>query len=439
MNITRENLADQTALLRITVSEADYAEKVEKELKNYKRKAQVPGFRPGMVPMSVVNKMYRKSAIADQTYRAATDAAFEYIKTNDIEPLGDLMPADEQKPLDFENGSEFEFVFQIGLSPEVKLDLSAKDVVEKFVVTPSTEMVDGYRSNFLRRFGKLEDVDVITKEEAVNVDLRGADMTIEDTYVTLISMEDAQRAPFVGKKVGDKMQVNINEIYPKAAQRAAVLGLKEEELEGVNPEFELEIKKIRAFAEPKIDDEFFKMAFPEGDVTTVAQFEEMIATKVQQELDGQTDFKFADNVRNYLVNKAALSLPEQFLKNWLWGINEGKFTMEEVEAEFPQFLDMMRWDIIKRNIAIEHKIEVSSADAIEHAKEMAMMQFRYYGMNTVADDMLENYAKQIMENKEEAKKIYEAVGQKKVIDTVASIITVKEKKMTIEEFSAMVK
>lgn len=439
MNITRENLADQTALLRITVSEVDYAEKVEKELKNYKRKAQVPGFRPGMVPMSVVNKMYRKSAIADQTYRAATDAAFEYIKTNDIEPLGDLMPADEQKPLDFENGSEFEFVFQIGLSPEVKLDLSAKDVVEKFVVTPSTEMVDGYRSNFLRRFGKLEDVDVITKEEAVNVDLRGADMTIEDTYVTLISMEDAQRAPFVGKKVGDKMQVNINEIYPKAAQRAAVLGLKEEELEGVNPEFELEIKKIRAFAEPKIDDEFFKMAFPEGDVTTVAQFEAMIATKVQQELDGQTDFKFADNVRNYLVNKAALSLPEQFLKNWLWGINEGKFTMEEVEAEFPQFLDMMRWDIIKRNIAIEHKIEVSSADAIEHAKEMALMQFRYYGMNTVADDMLENYAKQIMENKEEAKKIYEAVGQKKVIDTVASIITVKEKKMTIEEFSAMVK
>lgn len=437
MNVVRENLADQTALLRITVTEADYAEKVEKELKNYKRKANVPGFRPGMVPMGVVNKMYRKSAMADITYRAATDAAFDYIKENDIEPLGDLMPGDDQKPLDFDNQKEFEFVFQIGLAPKVELNLTKKDTVERIKVTPNQEMVDGYRSNFVRRFGKLDDVDVVTKEEAVNVDLKNDQMTIEDTYVTLISMTDEQRAPFIGKKVGDKMKVDINQIYPKAEQRAAVLSVKQEELDTIEPMFELKIKKIRTFVEPKIDAEFFAQAFPEGDVKSKEEFEAMINSKVEQELDSQTSFKFDDNVREYLVKKANLSLPEGFLKNWLWGINEGKFTMEEVEKEFPQFLEMMRWDLIKRNIATENKIEVTSEDAVDQAKEMAMMQFRYYGMNTVADDMLENYAKQILSNKEEAKKIYDQVGQKKVIAAVVEKITIKDKTMTIDEFSAM--
>lgn len=437
MNVVRENLADQTALLRITVSQADYAEKVEKELKNYKRKANVPGFRPGMVPMAVVNKMYRKSAMADITYRAATDAAFDYIKENEIEPLGDLMPGDDQKPLDFDTQTEFEFVFQIGIAPKIELKLTKKDTVERIKVTPNKEMIDGYRSNFVRRFGKLDDVEAVTKEEAVNVDLKNESMTIEDTYVTLISMTDEQRAPFIGKKVGDKMQVNINEIYPKAEQRAAVLSVKQEELDTIEPMFELEIKKIRTFVEPKIDATFFAEAFPEGDVKSEAEFEAMINTKVEQELDSQTSFKFDDNVREYLVKKANLSLPEGFLKNWLWGVNEGKFTMEEVEQEFPQFLEMMRWDLIKRNVATEHKIEVTSQDATDQAKEMAMMQFRYYGMNTVADDMLENYAKQILSNKEEAKKIYDQVGQKKVIAAVVEQITVKDKIMTIDEFSAM--
>lgn len=437
MNVIFENQADQTAVIKVTVSEADYSATVEKELKNYKRKAKVPGFRPGMVPMGVINKMYRKGAIADASYRAAMNASFEYIKENNIDPLGDLMPADDmQKPLDFDNQTEFEFIFRIGIAPKVGLELSSADVVEKIKVTPSEDMISGYRSNFIRRFGKLDDVDVVTKEEAVNVDLKNDEMTIEDTYVTLISLDDAARAPFIGKKVGDKMEIDIRTIYPKEEQRAAVLSVSKEELDALNPMFELEIKKIRAFVEPTIDEEFFKTAFPEGEVKTVEEFEAMIQTKVQEELDSQTAFRFDDTVREYLVKKANLSLPEAFLKHWLWSVNEGKFTMEEVEKEFPQFLELMRWDLIKRHIAREHNIEVSESDAIAQAKEMALMQFRYYGMATVADDMLENYAKQILSNKEEERKIYDMVGQKKVIAVALEKMTIEEKTMTIEEFSA---
>lgn len=437
MNIQRENLADQTVILKVTIEEADYNEKVEKALKAHRRKANVPGFRPGMVPMAIINKMYRKSATADETYRAATDAAFEYIKEQKLDLMGDLMPSDEQGELNFDTAKDFEFVFQIGLAPEVNLDLTKKDTIEKYVVTPSDEMISSYRENFLKRYGKLIETDKVEGEEAVNVTLSNDEMTIEDAYVGLISMTEDERKPFIGKVVGDTMEVNVNEIYKDAKQRAAILSVDEKELETLNPNFKLEITKIKAFRNPELNEEFFSMAYPDGSIKDEKAFTADMLKKVNEELASQTDFKTVDQVRDYLVAKTNLSLPEAFLKNWLFQINEGKFTMEDIEKEFPAFLDMMRWDLIKRAVAVGEKIEIKEEDVVEEAKAMAMMQFRYYGMNQVADDMLENYAKQILSNKEEAKKIYEKVGEKKVIDTIVEKVTMKDKKVTIEEFSAM--
>lgn len=439
MNVLIENLADQTALIKVTVEEADYSEKVEKILKTQRRKAAVPGFRPGMAPMAIINKMYRKSAIADQTYHAATDAAFEYIKENKLDIMGDLMPAEEQVELNFDTDKNFELVFQVGLAPEVKIDLSKEDTIEKYVVTPTEEMITGYRDNFLKRYGKLVDVDKIEKDEAVSVTLSNDEMTIEDAYVGLISMDDDQRAPFIGKVVGDTMEVNVNEIYKDAKQRAAILSVDETELDSLNPNFKLEITKIKAFCNPEINEEFFAMAYPDSSVKNQAEFEADTLQKVNDELASQTEFKIVDQVRDYMIKKSNLSLPESFLKNWLFQINEGKFTMEDIEKEFPAFLDMMRWDLIKRSVAIGQNLEVKEEDAVNEAKAMALMQFRYYGMNQVADDMLENYSKQILSNTEEAKKIYEKVGERKVIDAIISMVSIKEVPMTIDQFSQMVR
>lgn len=439
MNVLIENLADQTALIKVTIEEADYSEKVEKVLKTQRRKAAVPGFRPGMVPMAIINKMYRKSATADQTYHAATDAAFEYIKENKLDIMGDLMPAEDQAELNFDTDKNFEFVFQVGLAPEVKIDLSKEDTIEKYVITPTEEMITGYRDNFLKRYGKLVDVDKIEKDEAVSVTLSNDEMTIEDAYVGLISMDDDQRAPFIGKVVGDTMDVNVNEIYKDAKQRAAILSVDETELDSLNPNFKLEITKIKAFRNPEINEEFFAMAYPDSSVKNQAEFEADTLQKVNDELASQTEFKIVDQVRDYMIKKSNLSLPENFLKNWLFQINEGKFTMEDIEKEFPAFLDMMRWDLIKRAVAIGQNLEVKEEDAVNEAKAMALMQFRYYGMNQVADDMLENYAKQILSNKEEAKKIYEKVGERKVVDAIISMVSIKEVPMTIDQFSQMVR
>lgn len=437
MNVVRENLENQTALLRVTVGEADYKEQVDKQLKDYKRKANVPGFRPGMVPMGIINKMYRKSVLADAAYRKATDAAFEYIKENNIETVGDLMPSDKQGELDFDNGTDFEFVFEIGLAPEVDLALTKKNSVTKYVIEPNDDMRKGFRSNYMRRFGKLVDVDVVTDDEALTGTLTQGDTKIEDAYVGLISMDEAARKPFIGKKVGDSVEVDVNEIYKTPSQRASILGVKEAELEGMDPKYTFTITQIRKFAEPELNEEFFKLAFPAGDVTTAEQFDAKIDEQVRAELAKETEFKFTADLRKYLLEKANLTLPEEFLKNWLYNVNEGKFSMEEIEKEFPQFLDMIRWDLIRRKVMKDNNLEITQDDVKAEAKEVAMMQFQYYGMHTVADDMLENFVNSILGNKDEVRKIYDKVGERKVIGAVAEQIKVTEKTVTPDEFQKL--
>lgn len=437
MNVVRENLENQTALLRVTVGEADYKEQVDKQLKDYKRKANVPGFRPGMVPMGIINKMYRKGLVADNAYRKATDSAFEYIKENNIETVGDLMPSEKQGELDFENGTDFEFVFEIGLAPEVELGLSKKNSVTKYVIEPNDDMRKGFRSNYMRRFGKLVDVDEVVDDEALTGTLTQGDTTVEDAYVGLISMDEEARKPFIGKKVGDTVEVDVNEIYKTPSQRASILGVKEDELEGMDPKYTFTITQIRKFAEPELNEEFFKLAFPAGDVTTAEQFDAKIDEQVRAELAKETDFKFTADLRKYLLEKANLNLPEEFLKNWLYQVNEGKFTMEDIEKEFPQFLDMIRWDLIRRKVMKENNLEITQDDVKAEAKEVAMMQFQYYGMHTVADDMLENFVGSILGNKEEVRKIYDKVGERKVVEAVSEQIKINEKSVTPEEFQKL--
>lgn len=439
MNVTRADQKGQTTIITVTVQGADYTEKLEKTLKEHKRKASIPGFRPGMVPMAMINKMYRKSAMTDITYRLATDAAFDFIKTQEIDPIGDLMPSDTQTEIDFDTQSDFDFIFEIGLAPKVNLEFDAKDKVEKIVVEPTKEMIDGFTDNFLRRFGKLVEVDKVTKEEAVSCTLDNGDMKIEEAYVGLISMSDDERKPFIGKKMGDKMKVNVNELYKDPKQRAAILSLTEKEIETLNPEFELEITKIRKFENPALDADFFALAFPEGDVKDKKAFEARMLEQVSAELASQTEFKWLDTVRDYVIGKSEMSLPDEFLKNWLFQINEGKFTMEQIEAEFADFQTMMKWDLVKRAVAKADKLEVTKEDAMVEAKAMALSQFRHYGMASVADDMLENYATQILSNKEEAKRIFDAAGEKKVIAALVAKLTIKEKKMTVDQFSELMK
>ena len=437
MNITREQRDGGVSILKIVVNEADYGQAVENQLRDYKRKANVPGFRPGMVPMGIVKKMYGKHVVDEQSYHLASTSAFEYLKKENIDYVGDIIPSEEQGAFDFENNTEFEFVFEFGEAPKINLDLTEKDKLVYSKIKVDKKMQSEYRTNYLRRYGRLVEVDKVANDEALNVTLDNGDIRIEEAYVGLISMTEEERKEWKNKKVGYKTKVNINELYKKPEQRAAVLSVKEAELEGINPEFELEITKIRRFADPELNEEFFKMAFPAGNVTSEEELDKFFAEEIERELKRETDFMFVNVVRNFIVEKANLQMPEEFLKRWLYVINEGKFSREEIEKDFEAFIKMFTWNYLQKHIVTEANLSVSPEEAKAEAMSFAQMQFAQYGMPSAPADMLENFAKQIMDNKEQLQKIYEKLFEEKVVEYVRGKVKVTEKAISADDFAKL--
>ena len=437
MNITREQREGGISVLKVVVNEADYGQAVENQLREYKRKANIPGFRPGMVPMGIVKKMYGKGVLAEQSYRVASNSVFEYLQNEKIDYVGDVIPSEEQGEFDFDNNTEFEFMFEIGEAPKIDIELSAKDKITYNKIKVDKKMHNDYRSNYLRRYGRLVDVDKVANDEALNVTLDNGDMRIEEAYVGLISMSDEERKAFKGKKVGYKTTVNINELYKKPEQRAAILSVKQEELESIKPEFELEITKIRRFSDPELNEEFFKMAFPAGNVTSEEELDKFIDEEIERELKRECDFMFVNTVRNFLIEKAALNMPEEFLKRWLYVINEGKFSREEIEKDFAAFIKMFTWNYLQKHFITEGDLKVSAEEAKAEAITFAQMQFAQYGMPSAPQDMLENFAKQIMDNKEQLQKIYEKLYEEKVVEYVRSKVKVTEKAISADDFAKL--
>lgn len=439
MNIVRENLENLTTLLKVTVGEADYSEAVDKALRTYKRKANVPGFRPGMVPMGIINKMYRKGVVAEESYRAASKACFDYIEKEKLTLVGDMIPSDKQQPLDFDDSTEYEFVFEVGLAPEIGIDLSKKDKVTRYSIRIEDKMRDGYRTNFLNRFGKLTDVDTVEKEDALDVTLEQGDTKVEEAYVGLIGMSDEDRAPFIGKKVGDSLDVDVTKLFKTPSQRAAALGVKEADLEGMDQNYKLTINKIRRFVAPEMNEEFFKTAFPDGGVATPEAFEKYIEEQIARDLSRETDFLLHLDVRKFLLKKAGLVMPEAFLKNWLYTINEGKFSMEDIEKDFDQFLKMFTWNYLQKHFIKTDGITVSKEEALSEAKALAASQFAQYGMPSAPDDMLEGYAEKILADKDQGQKIYEKLYEVKVVEDVKSKVKVTEKAVSADDFAKLAK
>ncbi|MBQ6571193.1 MAG: trigger factor, partial [Alistipes sp.] len=284
MKITREQREVGTSVLKVVVGEADYGEAVDKALREYKRKVNVPGFRPGMVPMGVVRKMYGKGVVAEQAYKLASNSVFEYLQKENIDYVGDVIPSEEQGDFDFDNNTEHEFMFEIGEAPKIEMELTKDDKLTYNKIKVEAEIFEAYKDNYLRRYGRLVDVEKVEKDEALTVTLDNGDMRIEGAYLGLISMSDDERKPFEGKKVGDTMEIDVNEVYKSASQRASILQVKEDELETINPKFTAEITQIRQFANPELNEEFFKMAFPEGNVKSEEELDNYLVAEVEKEL-----------------------------------------------------------------------------------------------------------------------------------------------------------
>jgi trigger factor len=434
MKVTQKNVDDLTLTLTIGIDKNDYSDKRKKILSDYRRKADIKGFRKGMAPMSLIEKLHGRNALLDAVNGLISDGLNNHIRDNQINIIGEPLPnTTEQKEIDWETAEEFEFVFDVALAPKVDLKIDNSIKVPYYEVEISKEAKAEYRSNLLKQHGKLENTEVIENDDFVIVDLVQGETRVEGTYVALRSVSEAAKAEFIGKKAGDSFDLDVNKAFENETDRAAMLKVKKEELEGMDPIFNVTIKEVKRFAEAVADKDLFDRLFGEGVVNNEEEFDAKIVERMKGEYAQESDYRFMLDARDTLIEKAAIKLPEEFLKRWLYTVNEGKFTMEEIEKDFHLFAQDFRWQMIRESVKKDQSIEVKREDLVNHAKKVAAYQFAMYGLPNVPEQQLNQYAESLLANEKEGRRIYEKVEDDLVLDYVRSVVTLESKPISIDE------
>ena len=438
MKVEQVKVNDLTYQLNVNIEKADAQEKKKKALNEYRKKVEIRGFRKGMAPMSLVEKMHGIQALVETVNQMISEAINNHIAENKLNILGEPLPNEEkQKEIDWENDESYEFVFDIALAPKVEFTLSKDDKIVSYNVAVSEEAKKAYKSNMLKQFGKLENTESVKEEDFIIADLEQGENKVEGTYITLRQMAQEAKGQFIGKKAGESFEVNVHETFVNETDRAALLKVKKEELASVEPMWKVTIKEVKTFVEAEQTQEIYDRMFGEGVVTDEAGFEAKVAERIALEYKQESDFRFVLDAREYLLNKTNIELPEEFMKKWLFTINEGKFTMEDIEKDFALFCKDFRWQMISQYIMREQKMEITREEVLAAAKQIAKYQFAMYGLNDVPEEQLNHYAESILANEKEGRRIVEKTEQDKVIGYVKSVVTLEEKEISIEDLQAM--
>ena len=438
MKVEQIKINDLSYELVVSIDKADAQDKKKKALSEYRKKAEIRGFRKGMAPMSLIEKMHGVQALVEGVNQLISEGINNHIAENKLNILGEPLPNEEkQKEINWESDENYEFVFDIALAPKVEFTLDSNDKIVSYNVAVSEEAKKAYKSNMLKQFGKLENTDVIKEEDFIIADLEQGENKVEGTYVTLRQMAEEAKGQFLGKKPGDSFEVNVNETFTNETDRAALLKVKKDELATVEPMWKVTVKEVKTFVEAEQTQDLYDRMFGEGVVTDEAGFDAKIVERIAQEYKQEADFRFVLDAREYLLNKTNIELPEEFMKKWLFTINEGKFTMEDIEKDFALFCKDFRWQMISQYIMREQKMEITREEVLEVARQMAKYQFAMYGLNDVPAEQLNSYAESILANEKEGRRIVEKTEQDKVIGWVKSVVTLEEKEISIEDLQAM--
>lgn len=434
MKVDQNRIDDLNLELTLSIAKEDYADKKTAKLKERRRTAEIRGFRKGMVPMSLIEKMYGQAALVDAVNDVISESLNNFIHENNIKVVGEPLPAEDQPQTDWVDGNDFTFKFDIARNPEVALELSKDDEIVYYTITATEEAKKEMKDNLLRQYGSLEEGEAAKADDFVIVDFEQGETKVEGAYVALRSVSEAVKPSFVGLKAGDSIDVNVNEAFENETDRASMLKVKKEELAALDPMFRMTVKNVKTFVNAPVNQETFDKVFGEGNVASEEEFDAKIEERLKAEYAQEADFRFSKDAKEYLVNKAGLVLPEKFLKRWIFVINEGKFTMEDIEKEWDLFIADYKWQMIRTFLMEKYALKIEEADILASAKGFAAYQFAMYGMNNVPDEQLEAFAKNILSQEEQGRRIYDQVENEKTIAAVREAVTLKKKKISVEKF-----
>ena len=448
MNIKFESADKINGLMTISIEQADYQEAVDKKLKEYRKKAQVPGFRPGMVPMGLIKKQYGTAVKVDEVNRILGEKLYEYVRENKIQMLGEPLPNEEkQQPQDLAGDGPFEFVFDIAVAPEFKAELTNKDKVDFYTIKVDDTLIDDQVQMYASQAGEFVEAQEWSGNDTLKGDLRQLDEkgnTLEGGITTeggmimpsYIKGED-EKKKFEGAKLGDIITFNPKKAYPdNDAEVAALLKVQKDDVKDLEADFSFQITEIRHFQPAAVDAKLFEKVFGEG-VKDEADFRQRIADSLKAQLVSNSDFKFLRDVRAYVEKKVGdLQFPEALLKRVMLNNNKDKGE-EFVEKNFKASIDELKWHLIKEQLVAATQIKVEDADLKAVAKEAIRAQFAQYGMSNIPEDVLDNYADEQLKKRENVENFVERAIDVKLTQALKGVVKLNEKEVTLDEFNKL--
>ena len=451
MNVSMQNVDKVSALLTVNIEKADYQERVEKVLKKYRQQVNMPGFRKGMVPMSLIKKQFGKSAMAEEVDKLMQDAVNNYIRENKVNMLGMPLPNEEKmQTIDFDTQENFEFVFDIALAPEFKAEVSEQDAIDFYTIAVSDEMVNSQVDMYAQRAAKYEKVEDYQDRDMVkgllaeldeNGNTKEGGIQVEGAVMMPSYMKnDEQKAIFATAKVNDVLVFNPNAAFEgNEAELSSLLKIKREEVAEMKSNFSFQIEEITRAVPAALTQELFDQVFGEGAVSSEEEFRGKIKEGIAAQFLADSNYKFLLDARTYLMNKVGkLEFPDALLKKIMLMNNEDKGE-SFVEENYEKSLEELTWHLIKEQLVEAFEIKVEQADVLEMAKENTRMQFAQYGMMSIPEEMLENYAKEMLKKKENVEGLVNRAVETKLAAALKGKVALNNKEVSMEEFNNLLK
>ena len=443
MNIQFEAPDKVNGLMTITMETADYQPEVEKTLKDYRKRAQIPGFRPGQAPMGMIKRQFGTSVKVDVVNKLLGEKLYGYVQDNKIHMLGEPLPSEQQAQLDFESDQPLVFKFDIAVAPEFEAKLSGKDKVPFYNITVDDKLIDQQVEMYQSRAGHYDKSETFDPEQRdmLKGDLREVNGTIEVADAVLMpqymKVED-QKKLFEGAKLGDIITWNPRKAYPESdVEVSSLLKIQKDEVKDHEGDFTFQITEISRFVKAEIGKELFDQTFGEGTVKDEKEFRQKIADQISTQFKSDSDYKFLLDVRAHMEKKVGkLEFPEAILKRVMLNNNKDKGA-DFVEKNFEASIKELAWHLMKEQLVSAQGIKIEDADLKETAKEAARAQFAQYGMSNIPDEYLENYAQEMLKKRENVDGLVDRAVDVKLTAALKNVVKLDEKEISLEDFQKM--
>ena len=441
MNITKNQIDDLNATIKIELGKEDYAGRVEKALKDYQKKVVVNGFRPGKTPMGIVKKMYGKSLLVDEINKVLGESLNNYIKENNLQILG------EPRLGWLVSAGNMEFLYDIALSPEVNAKMSKREKIPFYTIKVDDEMIDKQIESICKNNGNMIAVDEIEgteylKGELIELDADGnvkeGGIKNEDASMSVFHMKDEEAVnAFKGKKAGEEVKFNAVKAYPNKTDFAAMLGVTKEEAEHAGENYCFIVKEIKRYIDAEVNEELFTKLYGEGVVKDAADFRNRVKADIENQLKGHSEYRFTIDAKEKLIKKNEdVVLPETFLKRWIVAVNE-KMTPEEVEKDFEGYRDEFKWQLVKSAIVKDYDVKVEAEDMKREGRQIAAAQLQQYGLYGLTDEQLDGFAAKLLEDEKQRQHLYERALDNKVFDVIRENVKLEEQEISMADFEKL--